>query len=158
MSAKAPATLALYRRLSGLPLGNWLFSRAVCFQAPYFASISPVVQLLEPGRCEVGLARRRKVLNHIRTVHAIAMCNLCELAGGLACDVTVPTTLRWIPRGMNVEYLKKATTDLRAVCRIDAPEWRDGLDLPVRVDVIDRAGVLVMRADISMYISQRKSA
>lgn len=30
--------LPLYRRLSRWPGGRWLFTRAVCFKAPYFAA------------------------------------------------------------------------------------------------------------------------
>lgn len=47
------------------------------------------------------------MLNHIGTVHAIAMCNMAELAGGTMTEVTVPSTHRWIPKGMTVEYLKR---------------------------------------------------
>lgn len=43
------------------------------------------------------------------------MCNMAELAGGTMTEVTVPSTHRWIPKGMTVEYLKKAETDLIAV-------------------------------------------
>lgn len=35
------------------------------------------------------------------------MCNMAELAGGTMTEVTVPSTHRWIPKGMTVEYLKK---------------------------------------------------
>lgn len=59
--------LTLYRRLSRWPGGRWLFTRAVCFKAPYFASISPRITLLAEGRCEGTLADRRKVRNHIGT-------------------------------------------------------------------------------------------
>lgn len=30
-------------------------------------------------------------------------------------EVSVPTTHRWIPKGMTVEYLKKTATDLVAI-------------------------------------------
>ena len=36
--------LQLYDRLARWPAGRWLFSRAVCFKAPYFASIAPRVE------------------------------------------------------------------------------------------------------------------
>jgi hypothetical protein len=32
---------------------------------------------------------------------------MAELAGGTMTEVTVPTSHRWIPKGMTVEYLKK---------------------------------------------------
>ena len=37
----AHPTLSMFRKLQGKPLGTWLFSRLVCFKAPYFASIAP---------------------------------------------------------------------------------------------------------------------
>ncbi|HEY9120475.1 MAG TPA: DUF4442 domain-containing protein [Marinobacter sp.] len=40
--------IRLYNRMRSLPLGKTLFSRAVCQTAPYFSSISPHVESLEP--------------------------------------------------------------------------------------------------------------
>lgn len=62
---------------------------------------------LKPGYCAVSIKKHRAVLNHLGTVHAIAMCNMAELAGGTMTDATVPKTHRWIPKGMQVEYVKK---------------------------------------------------
>src|SRR3546814_8939632 len=63
------SVLTLYRRITRWPAGHWLFSRAVCFKAPYFASIRPRIELLEPGRCVASLRHRRAVTNHLGTVH-----------------------------------------------------------------------------------------
>ena len=52
------ALLATYQKLTRWPLGHWLFTRAVCFKAPYFASISPRFTGLEKGRCEATIPRR----------------------------------------------------------------------------------------------------
>ena len=116
-----------------------MFARAVCWRAPYFASISPRIALLEPGRCEAWIAHRRKVTNHIGTVHAIALCNLAELAGGLMTDVSIPSSMRWIPKGMQVEYLGKANGTMHAVATLDIPavESATGYELPVTVVVTD---------------------
>ncbi|WP_432720965.1 hotdog fold domain-containing protein [Jeongeupia wiesaeckerbachi] len=155
--ARPNAILHLWLRCSRLPAGRWLFSRLVCFKAPYFGSISPRFVQLAPGRCELSIAKRRKVLNHIGTVHAIAMCNMAELAAGTMTDVTIPASHRWIPKGMQVDYLKKAETGLRAVATVAQPAvWGDGLDLPVKVDVIDAAGQIVVRATITMWVSAKK--
>ena len=67
------SVLASYRRLSSKPGGRWLFSKLVCFKAPYFASIAPRIEVLEPGRGVATFAHRRRVTNHIGTVHAIAL-------------------------------------------------------------------------------------
>ncbi|MEO0974383.1 MAG: hotdog fold domain-containing protein, partial [Pseudomonadota bacterium] len=140
-------TLTLWQRFESKPLGKWMFSRLVCHKAPYFGSIAPQFVALGPGRSEVTLAKRRAVLNHIGTVHAIAMCNLAELAGGTMTDVSIPRTHRWIPKGMRVEYLAKATTNLVAVAT-PAASWDDidAGDHDVRVEVRDTRGELVFLA------------
>lgn len=153
-----PASLAMFRSTSRLPLGKQLFSRALCLKAPYFSSIRPLVVALEPGRCDVHMRKRRAVTNHIGTVHAIAMCNMAELAGGLVAEVSVPGTHRWIPKGMTVEYLKKAETDLVAVGRPAGTLDLSGAgEYPVQVDVTDTAGDTVFRALITMWVSPKKS-
>lgn len=145
-----------YQRAIKLPLGRKLFSRAVCMKAPYFGSIRPTIEAFEPGLVEVSFAKRRAVQNHIGTVHAIAMCNACELAGGMATEISIPKDMRWIPKGMTVQYLKKAETDLRAVARI-TPEPQSGpaYELVVPVDVQDASGQVVMHADITMWVSPK---
>ncbi|HSX65206.1 MAG TPA: hotdog fold domain-containing protein, partial [Pseudoxanthomonas sp.] len=107
--------LQLYRKLSRKPFGQWLFSRLICFKAPYFASIRPRLTLLEPNRGEATIEHRRSVTNHLGTVHAIALCNLTEFVGGLTTDVSIPASMRWIPKGMTVEYLKKAVGTMHAI-------------------------------------------
>jgi len=86
----------LFQTFSRYPFGARLFSRAVTRRAPYFASISPLIRELRPGRCEVFVRNHRAVRNHIGTVHAIALCNMCELAAGLMIDSNLPRQLRWI--------------------------------------------------------------
>ena len=75
MSESGNTVLSLWKRLTPLPLGKRLFSRIVCFKAPYFGSIRPVFEELQSGYGVVRLKNRRAVQNHIGTVHAIAMCN-----------------------------------------------------------------------------------
>src|SRR5690606_41583420 len=64
--------VALFDRMSRLPMGRWLFARTVCFRAPYFATIAPRFLVLGLGRCEIAIPDRRRVHNHLGTVHAIA--------------------------------------------------------------------------------------
>lgn len=151
--------LALYRRMQRWPAGGWLFSRAVCFKAPYFASIAPRITRLEPGRCEGRIAHRRRVSNHLGTVHAIALCNLAELVGGVMVDASLPAAMRWIPKGMTVEYRRKATGTMHAVATPDIPllEASSGYELPVSVDIRDARGESVFFARIAMWVSPRTS-
>ena len=112
---------------------------------------------LEPGRCEASIRHRRKVTNHIGTVHAIALCNLAELVAGVMTDASLPGSMRWIPRGMTVEYLKKANGPMHAVATPDVPlvEASEGYELQVGVVVRDRDGAAVFRARIAMWVSPR---
>ena len=150
-------TLSAWQRLSKKPAGKWAFSRLVCWKAPYFGSIRPTFVELRPGYSEVRMNKRRAVLNHIGTVHAIAMCNLAEIAGGTMTDVTVPSTHRWIPKSMRVEYIKKAETDVKAVAEIDPlPQFGVAAELPVTVIVMGADNQPVFRAVITMWVSPKK--
>lgn len=154
------SVLLLYDRVTRWPAGHWIFSRLVCWKAPYFATIAPRFEVLEPGRCEVRIRDRRRVHNHIGTVHAIALCNLAELSAGVMTDATVPASMRWIPKGMTVQYLKKAVGSMRGVATPVAAVRvsTEGYEWPVDVQVIDSAGETVFRACVMMWLSPRKVA
>ena len=152
--------LNTWKRLQRWPAGEWLFSRAVCFKAPYFATISPRITRLEPNLCEARIRDRRRVHNHIGTVHAIALCNLAELCAGVLTDASLPDGMRWIPKGMTVHYLKKATGKMRAIATPTIPlvASDSGYELPVNVDVYDPAGERVVNAEIRMWLSPKSRA
>lgn len=152
------ANLALWNTLQHLPFGNWFFTRALCFKAPYFRSVHPVIQELRPGLCRVSAPNRRSVHNHLGTYHAIASCNMAELAGGMMTDATIPATHRWIPVGMTVEYMSKANTAVTAIARLDPiPEFGDeSTELVVPVDVFDATGKAFVTARITMRVSKKK--
>jgi len=147
--------LNLYQRISGFPGGRWLFTRIVCFRAPYFGSIRPQFVELRPGIARVSMKKRRSVQNHIGGVHALAMGNLCELAAGMMTEVTMPRNMRWIPRGMTIQYLRQARSDVSAEARLELREYNQKEDVVVDVEVMDREGTRVVRAEITMYISPR---
>ena len=154
---QAGFTLSAWQRLSKWLGGKWLFSKLICFKAPYFSSIHPRFVILHPGYCEVHIKKRRSVLNHIGTVHAIAMCNMAELAGGTMTEVSIPATHRWIPKGMTVEYLGKAQTNLRAVAELaPIPAFEGAIELPVTVNVMDTNDKTIFRAIITMWISPKR--
>lgn len=158
MSA-APPTLRLYNQLTRLPGGRQLFSAGVALKAPYFRTILPSVQQLEPGRCIVTAPKWWGVQNHIGTFHAIAACNLAEAAMGMLAEATVPATHRWLPKGMNVEYLAKAQTALRAEAVLDPlPAFGpEGEEIPVPVRITDRDGTEVVRATITIWVTPKPS-
>lgn len=152
------AALKLFRQWGGSGPGRWLCSRLICWQAPYFASISPRLESLEPGRCVAVIQHRRRVQNHIGTVHAIALCNLAEFVGGLATDAAMTRSLRWIPKGMSVRYLKKAVGPMRGEAQLDViGEIGSGAERSAHVVVKDRNGEAVFSAEITMWVSPKRS-
>jgi acyl-coenzyme A thioesterase PaaI-like protein len=154
----AGPTLRAWARARSSAFGRWLFARTVCKRAPYFGTIRPKFLDLEPKLCRVTMKKRRAVENHIGTVHALAMGNLCELAAGLCTEVTIPVGMRWIPRGMTIEYLATAETDVIATARLDKTEWAGPENIGVPVTVTDSSGKEVVRAVISMYVSPKRES
>ena len=102
------------------------------------------------------MKKRRAVHNHIGTVHAIAACNLAEMCAGTMIEASLPITMRWLPKAMTVQYLKKCETDL--VGEATTNDFSDGpaRDVIVGVDIKDTHGKIVVRVDITMYVSPKK--
>ena len=147
--------LNLKDKLSKYPLGNRLLSYIISRTAPYFLTIRPLIISLKPGYAEVTIKKRRKVENHLRTVHAIAICNLCEYTAGICIEATIPNHLRWIPKEMNIQDLKKAKSDLVGKCNLDISDWDDLNEAFCIVEVYDLNNVLVSKATITMKVSKK---
>jgi len=140
--------LNMYEKALKLPAGRKLFSMVFSRKAPYFATITPTISELRPNFCEVKFKKRKGVENHIQTVHVIAICNALECAMGAMAEASVPKHLRWIPKGMNVNYTAKATSDITCVAETDPEQWTadlgTGYDLPVRVKGVRDDGTTVI--------------
>ncbi len=149
-------TLKLYQSLKHLPLGKIIFSKMLCFMTPYFSSIKPSIKELTMNRCVVFMKKRRAVTNHLKTVHAIAMCNMAELAGGLMTEVSLPKNKRWIPSGMTVKYLKQEKTNLSAIADGNELDWNTDGEIEVPVSITDDNNELVFSAEIKMNIKTKK--
>ena len=95
--------------------------------------------------------------NHLGTFHAIAACNLAEVAMGMLAEASVPTTHRWIPKAMDARYLAKTTGGLTATAVLDPlPEFAgitSGVEVVVPVSLVDAAGVMSVRCAITLWIT-----
>jgi acyl-coenzyme A thioesterase PaaI-like protein len=150
-------TYALYRRLAAYPQGTRLFSLVFEQAAPYFRTARPRFVSLAPNRAELTIRKRRRVQNHLGTVHVIAICNGLEAAMGALAEATIPPARRWIPRGMEVEYTAKATSDIRCVAETDPADWaRAGdVEVPVRVTAVRDDGTPVVQGIIRLWVTDK---
>ena len=151
-----PDVLALWNRAGRLPGGGRLFSLLFAQRAPYFASIRPRFTVIEPHHAELVVRDRRRVHNHIGTVHAIALCNGLEAAMGALAEATVPRDKRWIPKGMEVAYTAMAEGDVTCIAETSPEQWAsDDPDLPVRVRGELADGTVVIEGEIRLWVTER---
>ena len=152
--------LTLWNKTSALPLGERVFSFLFAQKAPYFASIRPRFLTLEPNHVELLIPNRRRVHNHLKTVHAIALCNGLEAAMGALAEVTIPADKRWIPKGMEVAYTAKAAGDVTCIAETDPEQWTadlgEGYDLPVRVRGVRSDGTVVVEGEIRLWVTEKR--
>jgi acyl-coenzyme A thioesterase PaaI-like protein len=149
--------LALHRTAQRVPLvGERLFSFAFSQVAPYFWSVRPRFTVIEPNHAEVVIPKRRGVQNHLGTVHAIALCNGLEAAMGVLAEASIPAGKRWIPKGMEVAYTAKATSDITCIAETDPEQWTgDDPDVPVRVKGVRNDGTVVIEGVIRLWVTKK---
>jgi uncharacterized protein DUF4442 len=148
--------LAAYERASRLPLGRGLFSLAFALKAPYFLSIQPTILAVRPNHAEVRVRKWWATHNHIGTLHVIAVANGLELAMGTLAEATIPAHLRWIPKGMELRYLAKATSTVTAIADTDPGDWTGPGEVPVRVQAVRTDGTVVVEGVIRLHVTERK--
>lgn len=156
-AAPGPRLLALWGKLHGLPGGGIVFSRLLGTMVPYSGTVGARVGALEPGRAVVHLRDRRRVRNHLGSVHAVALVNLGELATGLSVLTALPPGTRGIVTRLSAEYLKKARGPLTAVADVRAlglDGARETREVEAVAEITDGAGQLVTRVTAQWRIGR----
>ena len=152
---------ALWKQTTSAPIvggiaGKKVFSIAFSRFAPYFSTIGATVTVLEPNHVELVIPNKKKVHNHIGTVHAIALCNGLEMAMGALAEATIPKSKRWIPRGMSIEYTAMANTDITCIAETDQEQWDTASGpLDVRVKGVRTDGTVVIDGVIKLWVTDK---
>ena len=106
---------------------------------------------LTPNECIIVIPNRKKVQNHIGSVHAAAMGLLAETATGFMTGLTVPDNRIIVIKSMSLEYLKQASGDMKAVAtfsdeQVDYIKQNEKGDINVPVVITDGKGVETVKA------------
>lgn len=148
--------LKLWRQLNGLPGGRWLFTQVVKLMIPYTGSVSPRVDLLEPGHARIAIRQRRRLEQHLGSIHAIALANVAEFASGAAMSTALPAGYRGIVTKLRMEYFKKARGTVTAEARTQLPSLSVEADHDFVADVTDENGELVCRGTFTWRLGPLK--
>ena len=149
---KGSSIAGLWNRFSGVPGGKTLFSYMLGRAARYTGTIGAVVEHLEDGRSVVTMRDRAKVRNHLKSVHAIALMNLGELATGAAVMYQVDGRGRGILKGIGMEYFKKSRGTITATCEAVVPKEPGKHDLEVEGVLTDQSGDVVAKVNATWRI------
>jgi uncharacterized protein (TIGR00369 family) len=144
-----------WERLSPRPMGKRLFSLLLGRLVPYTGTIGARVEALRPGHATVTMRERRRVRNHLRSVHAVALANLAELSTGLALNYALPPDARSILKGLCMEYHKKARGTLTATCDAPVPQSSEEREYQLEAAIRDEAGEVVATARVRWRVGPR---
>ena len=107
---------------------------------PYSGSVKPRVVELQPGRVLLELRDRRRVRNHLGSIHAIALTNAAELASGLSLVAGLAPEVRAIVVGLEIDFLKKGRGKLAVEGTASIPDVTADVDHEVQAVITDAAG------------------
>ena len=145
-----------WTRLEPYPGGRLAFSLMLGRLAPYSGTLGARIEDIRPGYARVSLRDRHRLRNHLRSLHAIALVNLGELATGLAVLSTLSADMRGIVLDIHADYLKKARGKLTASAQFELPaDIEDDTPCQVDAELLDQSGDTVTRVRATWLIGYR---
>jgi acyl-coenzyme A thioesterase PaaI-like protein len=125
-----------------------MFTQLVKRMIPYTGSVSPRVEILEPGYAKISITQRRALEQHLGSIHAIALMNVAEFASGAAMTTALPPGYRGIVTKMSIEYFKKARGTVTAESRPTLPDLTVEGEYDFTSEITDQKGDLIARATV----------
>lgn len=127
--------------------------------APYSGTTGARVRELEPGRAVLLLPDRRRLRNHLDSIHAVALANAAELASGLAMLTALPAGTRAIVLHLACAYEKKARGTIAVLGVADAPsQITEPGEALARATLRDETGDVVARFEATWRLAPRETA
>ncbi|MDB4975024.1 MAG: hypothetical protein JWN48_3365 [Myxococcaceae bacterium] len=136
-------------RIEGLALPRWmkqrLFTLGAGLAVPFVRTAALAIEGLSPGEVTLSIPNRRKVQNHMKSVHACAMYMLAETTTGVLVNLNIPDGTRYSTTHGEVRYNKLSKGALRATARL-SDEQRSAMreqpkgKLVIPVTVTDELG------------------
>lgn len=149
--------VTLWRKYGKTALGRRFYSFLFGRLVPYTGTIRPHIDEIEPGHARILLNDRRRVRNHLHSIHAIALANLGELASGLAMIAALPDRSRAIVTSLEIEYLKKARGTLEAIGEASPPDTvTDPVTIPASAVIRNADGERVASVTVHWLLSPRE--
>ncbi len=81
---------------------------------PFIGTAGLSLEHLDQNRSRMGLKNRKKVLNHIGTIHAAAMALLVESATGMVFAMNARDDCTYVMKSMNIDFVAKAKGSMSA--------------------------------------------
>ena len=148
-----------------LPLRKKAMSTFFGTVVKFFGTASIRVDEMSPARSVMTMKNRKKVQNHIGTIHAAAMSLLAESATGLMVAMTLPNDKLPLMKSMSFNYVKRAAPgELVAVAELTPAQLDDirNLDkgeVTVKVTITDVKGVEPVICDmVWAWIPKKRKA
>lgn len=151
-------------RMDNLPAGlrAWLIGYAFGATVRFVRTAGLKFEDLSEARVLVHLPNRRKVQNHIHSVHAAAVALLGETATGAVFGMSVPDDKIPLLKSMRINYVKRSKGDLRAEATLSEQERKRILtaekgDIAVPVKITDEDGAQTVECEYIWAWRSRKT-
>ncbi|MGJ8669617.1 MAG: DUF4442 domain-containing protein [Oceanococcus sp.] len=141
---KPISLLELKEKLNGFPISErmryLIMSFAVGKVVPFLQTAGLKIDECDPNIVSLSLANKRKVQNHMGTIHASAISLLAEATSGLLLNMNLPGNAKYSTLTTNAEYIEIARGGIVATASFSPEEQlsvkdtdKGSMEIPVSV-------------------------